>query len=230
MLTAYAFESAYGRSSHTPDRCWLAVSRQVASRRSGSGLLGPSLVPVCVLAVHELRFLAAYGSGAGAELADTGHSYLHELTPWIVLACSLGFGAFLACCARAWRSGDADRRRRSFFGLWLLAAAGLVGIYGVQEFLEGLFATGHPSGLAGIFGDGGLWAVPAALVVGALLALVVRGARTVVAVIARRAARRNPVRRVCAPLSATAPVEVFLAPIAPLARSLAGRGPPGALR
>ena len=36
-------------------------------------------------------------------------------------------------------------------------AVGLLAVYAGQELLEGLFATGHPQGLVGIFGDGGLW-------------------------------------------------------------------------
>ena len=44
-----------------------------------------ALVPAGALAVHQLRFLLAFGGGAGTELARQGHSYLHSLVPWIVL-------------------------------------------------------------------------------------------------------------------------------------------------
>ncbi len=42
----------------------------------------------------------------------------------------------------------------------------------IQEWLEGIFAAGHPGGLEGIFGNGGLWAVPLAVVGGLLVACV----------------------------------------------------------
>ena len=55
-----------------------------------------------------------------------------------------------------------------------------------QEFLEGLFATGHPGGLAGIFGYGGWWSIPAAVCVGLVLAAVFHGARWVLDEVAQR--------------------------------------------
>ncbi len=62
---------------------------------------------------------------------------------------------------------------------WLL----LLAAYVVQEWLEGLFAAGHPSGFDGVFGHGGWWAVPlsalAALAVAALLRLAAAVVRAV---------------------------------------------------
>jgi len=75
-----------------------------------------------------------------------------------VLALALGFGGLIARLAHAWRSGEADRGNgRCLVALWALASAGLFSIYVGQELLEGLFASGHPQGLVGILGDGGLW-------------------------------------------------------------------------
>ena len=74
----------------------------------------------------------------------------------------------------------------SLAGLWLVCSACLVGIYVAQEFLEGLFATGHPGGLAGIFGYGGWWSIPAAVCVGLVLAAVFHGARWVLDEVAQR--------------------------------------------
>ena len=71
-------------------------------------------------------------------------------------------------------------------GVVVLCAACLVGIYVAQEFLEGLFATGHPGGLAGIFGYGGWWSIPAALAVGLVLAAIFHGARWVLDEVAQR--------------------------------------------
>ena len=113
----------------------------------------------------------------------------------------------------------------SFVALWLICSACLVAIYISQEFLEGLFATGHPGGIAGIFGSGGWWSIPAALAVGLVLAAVFHGARWVLAEVARRHTRRPriPVRR---PLAVTTLRAVRLPALTPLADGWSGRGPP----
>ncbi|MGI9097508.1 MAG: hypothetical protein ACR2H2_03280 [Solirubrobacteraceae bacterium] len=89
-----------------------------------------ALFPLGVFAVHQLRYELAFGADASRELADQGHAYLHELTPWIVLAVALGLGGLIARLARAWRSGEADRGhgRRCLVVLWVLASAGLCSI------------------------------------------------------------------------------------------------------
>ena len=67
--------------------------------------------------------------------------------PWIVLLIALAVGAFLVALGRALGGrGSLPRYTLSFAALWLLCAACLVAIYATQEFLEGLFATGHPGG------------------------------------------------------------------------------------
>ncbi len=62
----------------------------------------------------------------------------------------------------------------------------MLGVYVLQEFLEGLLATGHPAGLAGIFGYGGWWAIPAAAAIGLVLAALLHGARWVLDGVAQR--------------------------------------------
>jgi hypothetical protein len=183
------------------------------------------LMPVAALAVHQLRYLLAYGPKGSSELAATGHSYLDSLTPWLVLLLALGVGGFLGRLARAWRAGeDGGPQHRGALGVWLAATAGLILIYAGQEFLEGLFATGHPAGLAGIFGHGGLWALPAALAVGAVLALLVRGGRAAIAFAARLGRARPRGRRRLA--LARRPAAPVLIPPSPLAACSAGRAPP----
>jgi hypothetical protein len=158
-----------------------------------------------------------------ASMAREGHSYLHSVVPWIVLLIGLSVGAFLLALGRALGGHvSVPRYTLSFAALWLLCAACLVGIYTTQEFLEGLFATGHPGGLAGIFGYGGWWSIPAALAVGLVLAATFHGARRVLHAVAERCAphvataRRRPavvqVRR-----------EVLLPALAPLADGWSGR-------
>lgn len=190
-------------------------------------LLGVTLFPLGVFAVHQLRYLLAFGPDAPHELAAQGHGYLLELMPWIMLAVAAGFGGLLARLAHAWRSGvgDDDRGRRLVW-LWALASAGLWGMYVGQEFFEGLLATGHPHGLDGILGDGGLWSLPASIAVGGVLALVVRGSRKLVGRVARLRRRRGqPAARRALKLGVRRDV-VALVRLAPLASASAGRAPP----
>jgi len=184
-------------------------------------------MPAGAFAVHQLRYWLAYGSHAAAELHAQGHSYLHSVAPWIVLMVALGVGTCLLAVGRAAGGRSSlPRYTLSFAALWLLCSACLVAIYVSQEFLEGLFATGHPGGLAGIFGYGGWWSVPAAIAVGLVLTAAFHGVRRVLRVLAERHARWIDVgsRR---PVAACAGGDVLLPAPAPLAAGWSGRGPPG---
>ncbi len=183
-------------------------------------------MPAAALAVHELRFWLAFGSGANVELARQGHAYLHSLVPWIVLLLGLGAGAFLFALGRALGGHRSVRRYAlSFTALWLVCSLCLVGIYVAQEFLEGLFATGHPAGLVGIFGYGGWWSIPAAVCVGLVLAAVFEGASWVLGEVAdrRSGGERQMVRR-----RSPRPRIRTIDPLrpCPLAGCAAGRAPP----
>ncbi|MFZ0091555.1 MAG: hypothetical protein WAL63_18760 [Solirubrobacteraceae bacterium] len=189
--------------------------------------LGPVvLMPAAAFAVHQLRYLLAYGSGAGAELQRTGHSYLHSVVPWIVMLVAVTVGGFLLALGRAVAGQRSlPRLTVSVVGLWLACSACLVAIFATQEFLEGLFATGHPGGLAGIFGFGGWWSIPAALCVGLVMAALFYGARWVLDEVAQRHARVRSGRAVG--VAATSqPTVVWVARLAPLAGGWSGRGPP----
>jgi hypothetical protein len=190
--------------------------------------LGVALFPLGAFAVHQLRYSLAYGSGAARRLSGDGHAYLHRLMPLLVLTVALALGGLVARLARAWHGGEAERARGRHAGaLWALAAAGLLAIYVGQELVEGLIATGHPQGLAAILGHGGLWALPAAIAVGGMLALVVRGGRALVAHVARlrgralRPVASRPPRLAVARRAVVAPPR-----LAPLAAACAGRAPP----
>jgi hypothetical protein len=198
-----------------------------ADRRSVvRGLAQVALLPPAAFVVHQLRYVLAYGSGAGLELQRTGHSYLHSLVPWIVLLIALALGGFLRALGRAFTGQtSAPRFTISFATLWLACSAGLVALYVSQEFLEGLFATGHPSGLVGIFGYGGWWSIPVATCVGLALAAVFHGARWVLHEVAERQARTIAYPRPRSPLAY--PSLVALVPKrAPLADGWSVRGPP----
>lgn len=184
-----------------------------------------ALMPAAAFVVHQLRYWLAFGGRAGAELQAQGHSYLHSVVPWLVLLIALCLGVFLRALGRA-LGGEPSLPRYtvSFAALWLLCAAGLVAIYCAQEFLEGLLATGHPGGLAGIFGFGGWWAVPAALAVGLVLAAIFHGSRWVLRELSVRH-RAGSARARHSP-AAPRPRSVMLWPLSPLIDGWSGRGPP----
>jgi len=182
-------------------------------------------MPAAAVAVHQLRYWAAFGSWAPAELQRQGHSYLHSLAPWIALSVAVALGAFLRALGRALGGRSTlPRYTISFAALWLICSISLLGIYVLQEFLEGLFATGHPSGLAGIFGFGGTWSIPAALAVGLVLTAVFHGARWLLREVAQR--RAEVARPTYAVASAAAPALVVSPRVAQLALGWSDRGPP----
>ncbi len=198
------------------------------ARRSAAvrGFAQVALLPPAAFAVHQLRFLLAFGGGAGAELQRTGHSYLSSLVPWIVLLIALAAGGFLRALGRVCAGQRSlSRYTLSLTGLWFACSACLLAIYVSQEFLEGLFATGHPAGLAGIFGYGGWWSIPAAVCVGLVLAAVLHGAHWVLREVAERRCRVVGVWAGAVSV-APRPRAVCLLRLAPLVGGWSGRGPP----
>lgn len=196
------------------------------SRASITSIAPITLLPPAAFAVHQLRYWLAFGTRAGFELQQQGHSYLHSLVPWIVLMLGLAVGVFLRALGRA-LGGQCSVARYSvsFAALWLTCTACLVAIYVSQELLEGMIAVGHPAGIAGVFGYGGWWSLPAALCVGLVLAAAFHGARWVLHEVSRRRARPRP-RRVPARSARLQAEDVFVARLAPLAGGWSGRGPP----
>ncbi|HEY2716634.1 MAG TPA: hypothetical protein VGI73_10500 [Solirubrobacterales bacterium] len=184
-----------------------------------------ALMPAAVLTVHQLRYQLAFGGHTDAKLASQGHAYLGTVAPLAAMLVAIGAGVFLAGLARARREGEAGERGRPFVAVWLLAAAALVGIYAAQELAEGMLAAGHPGGLHGVFGDGGIWALPLSLAFGAVVALALRAADAAKRWAAGLAERDEPPARIRArrPLR---PAPVFMPAPAPLALAAAGRAPP----
>jgi hypothetical protein len=198
-----------------------------ADRRSAlRGLARAAVVPAAAIAVHQLRYWLAFGSTAGVELQRQGHSYLHSVAPWIVVALAWGVGAFLSALGRAMHGQTSvPRYGLSLVALWLICTASLVVIYSGQELLEGLLATGHPAGLVGVFGYGGWWAIPASVCVGLVLAALLHGARWVLHEVASRRARARPASSSPGP-PRPRPADLSLPRLAPLALGWSGRGPP----
>jgi hypothetical protein len=184
-----------------------------------------ALMPAGAFAVHELRYLLAYGPHASFVLQRQGHAYLHSFVPWIVLSLGLALGGFARRIGRAWAGEHSlSRYSMSLLALWLVCSASLLTLYAGQESLEGLLVSGHPVGWAAIFGYGGWWAIPAALCVGLVLAAAYHGARWVLHTVARRARRRPAIAR-------RAPVLHFMISVsrprlAAVAGGWSGRGPP----
>jgi hypothetical protein len=185
-----------------------------------------ALMPAAAFAVHQLRYWLAYGDRAGAVLARQGHAYLHSLAPWLVLLLAIAVGIFLRALGRAFGGHRSIQRYAlSFVALWAACAAGLVAVYASQELLESLLASGHPAGLAGIFGYGGWWSIPASVCIGLVLAAFLHGARWVLRVTAERHTRRPAGRRRVTGLRL--PHGVLVPRPAPVAAGWSGRGPPG---
>jgi hypothetical protein len=193
-------------------------------RPKGHTLLLVGLVVVAALVLHELRYLIGYGHDAGRALASQGHDYLSFTDIGVVVLLGGGMAQLLLSLRRALRTSTAGAYA-PFGVLWLASFAALLGIYCGQELLEGLLSTGHPSGFAALAVNGGWSALPLAMALATVVALLLRGAAAVEALVARR--RRPRPRR--------AHADVFVPRLAflsrgpagpPLARKLASRAPP----
>jgi hypothetical protein len=195
-------------------------------------LRGAALMPAAALGVHQLRYELAFGADAPRALAQQGHAYLSSLTPWIVLLAGLAFGASLGALTQRWARGrgtdgaPAVSRCAAGVRVWLLASLALFAIFAGQELIEGALAGGHAAGVAAVLGGGGWWALPAALVVGGLLALALRAGAAVGEALAEIAPLRLRLRDAVREMRRVRPAALDLVAPAPLARRAAGRAPP----
>jgi hypothetical protein len=186
--------------------------------RAGAVLAGGAL------AVHQLRYLLAYGHRAHEQLTFQGHGYLTLLGPVLASLLVLAAIEFLVRIAQATRTTSTEPALPSYSRLWMLATGWLLVIYTCQESLEGQTASGHPAGPEGVLGHGGWLAILLAAVIGGLVALVLHGAAVTIEIAARRSLARarqtEPPPRSCPPiLTRDRRLDV-------LAVHLAGRGPP----
>jgi hypothetical protein len=195
---------------------------RVASRID-SRLRGALLLPVCVLAVHQLRYYLAYGSRASAHLAASGHAYLSAAEPFALLCVALAIGALLGRLATNWRTPEAEM---PVLRVWGICAVTLLSLYCCQELAEGTFASGHAAGLAGILGHGGWIAVPAAIVIGGALALTLSAAQRLVALVITLRGRRAEAAAASRPRRVA---HVFDWRLEPLSGVIASRAPPQGL-
>jgi hypothetical protein len=178
-----------------------------------------------VLAVHQFRYLLAYGAHAGHELTVHGDTYVGLAVPLVIVALGVPVAAVLSRVARAWRGdGGAAVGRRPWWSLWLTATVLLVAGFVVLELLEIAVEPDHPPGLAGVLGDGGWWALPAAGIVAGLFTMLARGGRTLLRSLARW---RHPQRPLVWHTPSRRTLGVDRRPArTPLAGCAAGRPPP----
>lgn len=135
----------------------------------GRRLRAMCAVLVGAYVVHQLRYLLAYRSGAADALATQGHAYLAQIVcPLIGSLLAAAMGQLLWSLAQP---VPESRRRTRGLGLVIPAAVALLGVYTVQELLEGALAAGHPVGLYGVLGSGGWLALPLSLATGFVVAL-----------------------------------------------------------
>ena len=141
-----------------------------------------------MLAVHQLRYYLAFGSGAGRELTREGHGYLTAVEPFALLGVAIAAGTFLGALAHARRltpGATPGSRVPRFASLWPLCAATFLAIFCAQELIEGALSPGHPAGIAGILAHGGWIAAPLAVLAGAALAATLAVSERLIALAAR---------------------------------------------
>ena len=178
-----------------------------------------ALLAAGALALHQLRYMLAYGHDAGAALREQGHAYLAPVTAAVVsivvIALAIGLRRLAA-------GAPADQGRR-LLRLWPGATGALLAVFAAQESIEGVLTPGHPGGLAALVGHGGWVAAPLAVAIGLLIALMLRGvprATYPVARLTRAAVRRAPLVLAARPAP---PPRRF-----PVLATAAGRAPPPA--
>ncbi len=191
-------------------------------RRHESIPRSAALIALAALAVHQLRYLLAYGSDAHTELLRQGHAYFFQSLPVLIV---FGLSAIAASLVTAVLRGPAGTAIESHRLRALLYATSIAAVFAVQETAEGLLFAGHASGIVAVFAAGGWLVLPLAMLFGALCAALDGGLAKLESLVARaesRLSRPRAPRRHRATGSRTA---VPLASL-PLAFGLARRPPP----
>jgi hypothetical protein len=176
-----------------PVRKTLGNNYTPSKMRSRAGVLrAVALLSVGAIVLHQLRFTLAYGHSAGEALALQGHSYLPLVEALVAVVFAASLLWFIRSLVLARITGSIEPDGLPFTRLWGYASSALVAVYTLQEGLEGEFSPGHPAGLVGIFGQGGWTAIPLAIAIGALIALLLEGARRTIIFISARTRLRLP--------------------------------------
>jgi hypothetical protein len=179
-----------------------------------------ALLAVGAAALHQLRYLLA--PGPSGDLGQDAHGYLVALLPLLAF---LVMSAALATLIRGTEGAPPSRAplapRICAFSVAMLA------IYVCQESFESVLAAGHSGGLTTLLDGGGWIALPLALAIGALTALLARvleGLERAIAVAhTERTRSRAPSVR-----GRPLPARIMRLASSPLAFGLARRPPPPA--
>jgi hypothetical protein len=175
-----------------------------------------SILAVGAFGLHQLRYLIAFGGSSAAE----GHRYMSDLLPPIAV---LVLAAALATLIRGTEGATSERtplaRRIAVF------AGALLAVFVGQELLEALVA-GHAAAPATVLSGGGWIALPLALAIGTLAAVLARVLEGVERAIAVIHAERPPRPRAPAVRGRAIPARGISLLSAPLAFGLARRPPP----
>jgi hypothetical protein len=191
-------------------------------RRHGSTPRSAALIALAALAVHQLRYLLAFGSDAHTELLRQGHAYLFQSLPVLI---GFGLSAIAAGLLRAVLRGPAGTAIESHRLRALLYASSIAAVFAVQETAEGLLFAGHASGIAAVFAAGGWLALPLAMLFGGLCAALDGGLAKLESLVARSELRRPRPRAPRRHRATSSRAAVPLASL-PLAFGLARRPPP----
>lgn len=176
------------------------------------------MIALGAFAVHQLRYLLAYGASTDDELARQGHTYLAHAMP---LLFGIGLAALTARLVRGAISGKAPLAERRIKATSY--AIGIAAVFCCQELMEGALVAGHATGLAAIFSAGGWAAMPLAAIFGVLAALIDRGIEAIEVLASTGAAQEHSApSKVRAPES---PARLGRR-LSPLAFGLARRPPP----
>jgi hypothetical protein len=174
-----------------------------------------AILALGAFALHQLRYLLAFGPSG--DLAEQSHRYMTALLPAIAVLALAGLVATLIRGTEgASPSGTSLTRRIAVF------AAALLAIYLTQESLEGMLLVGHP---AASLANGGWLALPLALAIGAISALLARaleGVERAIALVHAQPGRSRPP----AVRGRALPARGLRLALTPLAFGLARRPPP----
>ncbi|MGH2839184.1 MAG: hypothetical protein ACRDJY_12655 [Thermoleophilaceae bacterium] len=171
---------------------------------------------VGALAVHELRYVLA-----GTHQDEHAHAYMAWLVPLTCALLGLALAEFSVRLARRIRR-DARPVYVPAGVRWLTASSLLTTIFALQEVVERLLAHGRVDVTEALVVHGGWVALPLCFVVGAVIALLLRGAR---ALLTRRWGTTPAApARIVEPLPRLPRARALRVPV--IACNLAGRAPP----
>ncbi|OJU86137.1 MAG: hypothetical protein BGO11_01025 [Solirubrobacterales bacterium 70-9] len=174
------------------------------------------MVGIGAFALHQSRHLIAPGAGDFSLKVSAVLAHLAPLLAGLLLA---GLSARLVRSRIGGRTAVPGERHLRVAPY----ALGIAAVFLCQQLLEGALLAGHAGDLAGVFSGGGWAALPLAVLLGAVAALVDRGVEEVEA---RLSSRRVPPRpRVFSVGQGRESVERRRA-LTPLAFGIARRPPP----